>query len=696
MLLLTTPGLALAGGPPPTPKEPVNETLHGQPIVDPYRWLEGDDKGDVTPRVAAWTDAQNAHTRAVLDALPGRAKVEARLRELMEVGWVGAPTAAGPWYFNRERTGAQDQPVLLVRKGLQAEPRLLIDPNALDAKGLVSLDWFAPSPDGSLLAFGLSRAGDENSTLHLLDVATGRWLADEVPNKAGSVGWLPDGRRFVYSQLRDPKDAYSRRIRLHEVGRHHREDPILVEQHDTTWGPFAYPSRDGRWLIVGYYTSTRTNDLWVVDLDRYLREGELVRTDILVGQDASAHGSVDGDTLLLQTTLDAPRGRVFAVDLTRPERARWREVVPQPERAVIQRAHLGRGVLAVQLLDDARTRIERYTPAGEALGALELPGIGTASLVASDDRTEAFVSYTSFNEPPSIYRVDLLTGERALWRRPDVPVDPSTVEVKQVWYPSKDGTRVSMFLVHKKGLEPKGDLPVLLYGYGGFRNSMTPSFSATLFPWFEAGGVYAVPNLRGGGEYGDAWHRAGTLGQKQNTFDDFIAAAEWLVANRYTRPERLAIAGGSNGGLLTGAALVQRPDLFRAAISSVPLLDMLRYHRFLMARFWVPEYGSAEDEAAFAWLKAYSPYHHVKPGVRYPAVLLTAGENDARVHPLHARKMAAALQAATASPPGERPVLLWVDREGGHGAGKPLSLRVRDVADQRVFLMWQLGMLPPP
>jgi prolyl oligopeptidase len=685
--------LAAPGAPPATPAEPVKDTLHGQELVDPYRWLEGDDQGKVTERVATWTDAQNAYTRALLDAVPGRARIEARLRELMEVGWVGAPQAAGPFYFNRERAGPQNQPILYVREGLEATPRALLDPNALDTGGLISLDWFEPSQDGALLAFGLSRAGDENSTLHLLDVATGRWLADEVPNKAGSVGWLPDGQSFIYSQLKDPKDAYSRRIRLHRVGRHHREDPILFEQHDTTWGPFAYPSRDGRWLIHGYYTSTRSNDLWVVDLERYLRTGELVKVDIVVGQDATASGAVLGDTLYLTTTLDAPRGRVFAVDLARPERARWREVVPQPEKAVIEEASLARGQLVVRLLEDAKTKLTRYTTAGEPLGPVELPGIGTASMQVFEDRTEAFVSFASFNEPSSIYRVDLATGARTLWRRPDVPVDPSLVEVKQVWYPSKDGTRVSMFLVHKKGLTPTGEHPTLLYGYGGFGNSLTPWFSATLFPWFEAGGVYAVANLRGGGEYGDAWHKAGTLAQKQNVFDDFIGAAEWLIQSKWTKPDKLAISGGSNGGLLTGAVAVQRPELFRAVISAVPLLDMVRYHRFLMARFWVPEYGSAEDAAAFQFLRAYSPYHNVKEGVRYPAMLFTAGENDSRVHPLHARKMAAAIQAATTSPPGERPVLLWVDREAGHGAGKPLALQVRDVADQRVFLMWQLGML---
>ncbi|MDQ3441468.1 MAG: prolyl oligopeptidase family serine peptidase, partial [Planctomycetota bacterium] len=342
-------------------------------------------------------------------------------------------------------------------------------------------------------------------------------------------------------------------------------------------------------------------------------------------------------------------------------------------------------------------QIRLFDLAGASLGDLELPGIGTASLRTESDRTEAFLTFTSFNTPPTIYRMDLAApaaATRTVWDKPDVPVDPSLVDVKQVFYESKDGTRVSMFLVHKKGLALDGNNPTLLYGYGGFANSLTPWFSATMFPWFEAGGVYAIPNLRGGGEYGETWHTGGMLAQKQNTFDDFIGAAEWLIANRYTNPKRLAIMGGSNGGLLTGAALTQRPELFAAVVSAVPLLDMLRYQNFLMARYWVPEYGSAEDAEQFKFLLKYSPYQQVKPGTNYPATFLTAGENDTRVHPMHARKMAARLQAAVAPDPNADPILLWVDRDAGHGMGKPLHLRVRETADIRMFLMWQLGMLP--
>ncbi len=354
----------------------------------------------------------------------------------------------------------------------------------------------------------------------------------------------------------------------------------------------------------------------------------------------------------------------------------------------------GQGVIAVTYLKNASNVIEVFDLEGRSLGVLRQPGLGASAVAAEPDRTEAYLTFTSFNHPTAIFRVDLSqpTAEPDLWEKPDAPVDPSTVVVEQVWYPSKDGTKISMFLVHSTLVTKSRTTPTLLEGYGGFNVNETPVFSPTLFQWFEAGGLFALPNLRGGGEYGDEWHRAGMLEQKQNTFDDFIAAAEWLIAQGYTRQEHLAIRGGSNGGLLVGAAITQRPELFRAAICDVPLLDMLRYQNFLMARYWVPEYGTAEDAAQFKFLLEYSPYQHVGPGVHYPAVLLTAGEHDSRVHPMHARKMAALLQARTATDPAERPVLLWVDREAGHGQGKPLNLRLRSVVDQRSFLMWQLGM----
>ena len=688
--------------PPPTEARPVTDVLHGESVVDPYRWLEGDAKGAVTPEVTAWTDAQLAYTRQVLDNLPGRTSVEARLRELMEVGAVSAPRMRGNRYFYGKREGNENQARIFYREGPAGPPHLLLDPNTLDTKGLVTISWTVPDPAGKLLAFGMYRAGDENSTLYVLDVDSGRWLADEIPGKVGGVDWLPDSSGFFYRNLESVKDPYSGQVMFHRLGSHPRQDVRLFRQYTkeqdaklaTTYGPGFSASEDGRWGLLSYATGTSTNDLWAIDLDRYFRTGEFLKTDVIVGSDSTSRGPILGDTLFLHTTDGAKNGRVVAVDLNAPAKSGWKALIPERKDVTIRGVSLARGILVVNLLKDAATRIELYALDGKLLGELPLPGIGSASLATSPDRTEAFLTYTSFNEPSGIYRVDLATKKSELWERPKVPVDPSTVEVKQVFFASKDGTRVPMFLVYRKGLKLDGTNPTLLYAYGGFNVSQTPAFNATLFPWLEAGGVYALACLRGGGEYGDVWHEAGMLGKKQNVFDDFIAAAEWLIAQKYTKPARLAVSGGSNGGLLTGAVLTQRPELFSAVISAVPLLDMLRYQSFLMARYWIPEYGSAENADQFLFLRAYSPYQNVKKGTKYPAVLLTAGENDSRVHPLHARKMAALLQASTASDPATKPILLWVDRDAGHGQGKPLALRVRDAADQRMFLMWQLGMLP--
>jgi len=709
-------GTGLAS-PPPSDTRPVTDTLHGVELTDPYRWLEGDNAdsekmGQLTEEVISWTDAQNGYTRGVLDNLPGRRALESRLRELMEVGTVSAPRMAGDWYFFSKREGAQAQSVIYVKNGVEGEPRVLINPNALDETGLTTVSWYEPNSDGSLLAFGMYSAGDENSTLYVLDVATGQWLAEEISGKVNNVNWSPDSSGFFYHRLESVEDAYSTVFKYHVLGTHHRQDKALFRQRDigffygdlydderqaqlvTTWGPGGYASEDGKWLEVAYWTSTADTDVWFADLDQWRRTGELQLVQAAIGQGGTlGRSQFVGDTLIAETTIGAPNGRVVAIDMHNPGHENWTDLVPEHETQVVESVSFARGRVCVQYMDRAATRISMFSLKGAPLGDLELPGIGSAGLATSDDRTEAYLTFTSYNMPRSIFRVDLATGDRSLWERPEIPVNPDVITVKQVSYPSKDGTQVSMFIVHHKDVELDGDNPTILYGYGGFNISMTPYFSSTMFPFYEAGGVYAIANLRGGGEYGEEWHRSGMLAQKQNVFDDFIGAAEWLIDNGYTKPERLGIAGGSNGGLLTGAVVVQRPDLFAAAISAVPLLDMVRYQEFLMARYWVPEYGSAEDPEQFEFIRKYSPYHNVTPGTKYPAVLFTAGENDTRVHPLHARKMAALMQASTGSDPDEDPILLWVNREAGHGQGKPLHLRVRDVADQRIFMMWQLGML---
>ena len=519
---------------------------------------------------------------------------------------------------------------------------------------------------------------------------------DPRQGEPASTG-CPDSSGFIYRRLSDVENPYSGVIQFHEVGRHHRQDPVLFAQYTegplaTTWGPYPIVDPEADWMAVIYFTGTDSNDLWIYDLAHWRQTGELKKTDLAMGEKARFTPIFTTAGMLVETTLGAPNKRIAAVDLANPALESWRDVVPERPDAVIQSVSVARDRLAVRYLENASTRIELFDFAGKSQGDVALPGIGSASLATEHDSTEAFLSFESFNEPDSIYRVDLASGERSLWARPEVPVDPAAIAVEQVFYTSKDGTRVPMFLVHRKGLEQNGKNPTILYGYGGFNISETPRFQATRFPWLEAGGVYAVANLRGGGEYGEEWHRAGMLENKQNVFDDFIAAAEWLIANGYTNRDQLGICGGSNGGLLIGAAVVQRPELFSAVVSAVPLLDMLRYQHFLMARYWVPEYGSAENPEQLPYLLAYSPYQNVEPGTRYPAVLLTAGDNDSRVHPLHARKMTARLQAATASDTATEPILLWVEGDVGHGRGKPLALRQRDAADLLGFMGWQLGL----
>jgi prolyl oligopeptidase len=702
--------------PPPTKVQPVREVLHGVEVVDPYRWLEGSAAPEMAKpdpqldaRVSAWTDAQNAYSRSVLDNLPGRKELEARIKALTSKGgFRGAPAVRGRRLFYFQHDADQNQGVLVTSEEGGA-PRTLVDPNQLDASGLTTLAWFRPSPDGRLVAFGLFRAGDENATLHLLETDSGKRLPDEIRNKVREVDWLPDGSGFVYNNLEDLKDPYSRRIRFHKVGTDPAQDRVLLEQPKegpaaSTWGPFGHLSQDGHWLLLGQWTGSNSNDLWVLDFRQWLETGAAAPPKprpIFVGKAAQAGlpdvyrdtDPVAGDTLYMSTTLDALNRRVVAVDLKDPAPARWRELIPERKASLVSISQVG-DLLAATYVQDAGTRIELFGLDGKPRGPLALPGsgIGSADLSGGPESPAAWLSYTSFDEPPSVYRVDLHTGERKLWWRQETPFDPSTLEVKQVWYPSKDGTRVSMFVVHRKGIKLDGCNPTILEGYGGFSVSATPYFSSGNVPWFELGGVYALPNLRGGGEYGEAWHEAGMLEKKQNVFDDFIAAGEWLIANGYTRPERLGIAGASNGGLLTGAVLTQRPELVSAVVADVPLLDMLRFHNFLRARNWVSEYGSSADPKQFPYLLRYSPYQNVKKGTKYPATLLTAGEQDDRVHALHARKMTALLQASTASDPEKEPILLLVDRESGHGMGAPVDKQLQGLIDHLSFFGWQLGV----
>jgi prolyl oligopeptidase len=679
---------------PPTKSEPIVEKLHGVEIVDDYRWLEALEKD--SSEVTEWTTLQNDHTRSVLGKLPCRDALAKAIEPWMTLGAVGAPTMTDAGYFYSERTGKQNQAVVKFRKTRDGEPRTLLDVNALDAKGLTSLDWWRPNEQGTLMAFGTSQKGSEMSELHILDVETGKWLDDTIPGKVSFSGWMPDGRSFFYSALRDVTAPYSRETRQHLVGRLSAQDPVVVKQTNPSEIPSAGPSTDGKWLIGSLSKGWQANDLWIAPLAPWLEKGELRKTVLAEGLDGRFDPiDVIGNTLYITTSFGSPKGSVVAIDLAKPAREHWKTILPERADMVLEGVawakDSAKDCFVTSWSKDVCSRFEVMDLSGKVLREIPLPGLGTASISTDHRRSEAFVTYTSFDAPRTIYATDVSDPKFTLWAKTEIPGDLSAYTVEQRRAKSKDGTEVPMFIVRRRDMKLDGANPTLLYAYGGFNVSLTPAFNGTLVPWLDAGGVYVVANLRGGGEYGEDWHRAGMQANKQNVFDDFYACAEWLIANKYTSASRLAIEGGSNGGLLTGVASTQRPDLFAAAIVAVPLLDMLRYQDFLIARYWVPEYGSSEDAAQFRTLYAYSPYHNIRKGAKYPALLVTAGENDSRVHPLHARKFVARMQALAANDFPNDPIMLWVDRDAGHGQGKPLAKRIEDEVDQWSFVMWQTG-----
>lgn len=681
--------------PPLTPRDEVADVWHGERVVDPYRWLEDTE----SERTRAWTDAQNARTRSVLDALPQRRHFAARLHELLSVGLLDTPRPINGHVFHTRRSGSQRQAILYVRDTVDGDDRALVDPNQLDTSGLVTIDWYFASPDARYVAYGLSRGGDEMSTLHVIEVASGRELSERIPHtQRSTVAWAGDG--FYYGANPSPgsvppgDEHYHRRIRFHRLG----DDPARDEtvfgegrpKEDMLW---VRASPNARFVLFHAFKGWTQSDVYVLDR-RAPERGLRVVTE---GEPGITEGVARDDAIWLRTNLDTPNYQVARAEYEAPERARWRTIVPESEHA-IEEFHVTRDRIAVITLVRATSRVDIWTKDGRHERAVTLPGLGKVEFVYGDPVGDLVgFTYESFTQPPVAFIADARTGgAREIVRLPAPHgFDPSTVAVEQIAYPSKDGTEITMFLVHRNAVRPNGAVPTVLSGYGGFNISRTPQYAAGAAAWVEAGGLFAWPNLRGGGEYGERWHRDGMLERKQNVFDDFHAAAEALVARGWTRSDRLGVSGGSNGGLLTGVALTQRPELFGAIYCAVPLLDMLRYQNFLIARFWIAEYGSAEDAEQYRWLRAYSPYHHVQDGVRYAAVLFTTAEGDSRVDPMHARKMAALLQAQSAEDP-DATVLLRVDRDAGHGIGKPLDKQVDDLADQYSFLAWRLGLQPAP
>ena len=675
---------------PPTRSEDVVEEIHGVSVPDSYRWLEDADSAEVQ----AWMKDQDTFARDHLARLPGRERLAERLRRILYVDSASVPSRHGARIFFTRRAAGQEKAVLYWRPAAGGPDHVLVDPNTLSEDGRVSLGDWVPSRDGTTLAYALSVNNADEATLHVMDVDSRRVSdVDRIEGaKYAHPSWTPEGDGFYYTWLStDPSIPVAERpghaeVRFHALGTDPAADPVIRERTgDPEW--FVWPSLswDGRWLFYNLSSFSR-DDIFFRDLRRPDSPWQV----LVAGVDANFSVEAWDDRFYVRTDDGAPRGRVLRVDPEAPARERWTEIVPERAGAVLEGASVVGGHLALTYLRDAASELEVRTLDGETVRGVPLPGIGSSGgIQGNPDEDEAWFAFNSFTTPPEIHRISIATGETELWFRTDVPVDTGPYTVDQVFYRSKDGTRVPMFVGHRRDLPRDGTAPFLLYGYGGFSVNLQPSFRGTLFPWLEAGGGFAVANLRGGAEYGEDWHRSGMLGNKQNVFDDFIAAAEHLVAEGWTIPERLAIEGGSNGGLLVGAALTQRPELFRAVICSVPLLDMVRYHLFGSGRTWVSEYGSAERKEDFGWLFAYSPYHHVERGTAYPAVFFDSSDSDDRVDPLHARKMAAALQAASA---GDGPVLLRIEANSGHGGADLVRSTVERYTDAYAFLVDQLGV----
>ncbi len=684
-----------SSGPPKAKVAPVEDTVQGHKIVDPYRYLENSSD----PDTERFVDQELAYTRTLLDPLPGRDKINARLTQLLAIGTVGAPQMAGTYYFYQRRDAGQNQPVFYVRDSLNGEDRVLLDPNKLSADATVALDWWFPSHDGKYVAYGTSPSGSEESTLRIIETATGRQLPDTIDRtRFTSLAWLKDNSGFYYTRhphkgdVPSGEEVYHVKAFYHQLGADPAKDPLIYEDKSNPQHiPDILLSDDDRWLLIDVEEGWSKTDMYLLD-----RHSNNPPVELTTGKEFLYGGDFFQGKLYITTNEDAPHFRVFVADVTNPKRANWKELVPETD-AVLQNASVTGGKLFLQYEHNVASELKIFSLDGKHLADIPQPAIGNVpSASGRYDHNEIFYAFMSFTVPPCVYRYDLASGKSSLWARVDAPsIDPSAYDVRQEWYHSKDGTKIPMFIVSKKGLVKNGQNPTLLTGYGGFNIAMSPGFNRSAFLWMEHGGVYAVANLRGGNEFGEDWHRAGMLEKKQNVFDDFIAAAEYLISEKYTDKDHLAIYGGSNGGLLMGAMITQRPDLFRAVVCQVPLLDMLRYQNFQIAKLWIPEYGSADDPKQFDFLYAYSPYHHVKAGQEYPAILFMTADTDTRVDPMHAKKMTALMQAeAKNGDSKERPILLRIDTKAGHGQGKPVAKQVEDSTDMYSFLFWQLGVKP--
>jgi prolyl oligopeptidase len=684
---------------PPTRRVDQVDTLHGTRVEDPYRWLEADLR--TSREVADWVAAQNQVTAAYLQSIPARAAIKRRLTELWNYEKVSPPRrVAGRFYVFTRNDGFQGQDVVYTAATADAEPMVLLDPNAWTAAGTAALAGMEFSPDGKYLAYGVSESGSDWISWRVLDVATRRPLADDVRwTKFAGVSWAADGSGFYYSRYPEPEPGEKYRavprdqkLYFHRLGTPQTDDALIYARPDQpSWIVAARVTADGRYLVVRLAEGGRSRNTRYVCKDLRRPGGPFTE---LIGSAAAIYRFIDNDgpVFYFQTDQGAPRGRVIAVDTRAPDRKDWKTVVPEGGATLLLVDLIG-GRLVCNYFEDVHTRLKVFLPDGTFVREVPLPGVGTAGgIEGGRSDTEFTFAYLSFATPPTVYRHDLVTGKTTLWRKPRVKFNPDDYEVKQVFYTSKDGARVPIFLTHKKGLKRDGNNPTLLHGYGGFNLSLAPDFDPAWLGWMELGGVLAVANIRGGGEYGREWHRAALKQNRQKAYDDFIAAAEYLIAQKVTRPAKLAIHGSSNGGLLVGACLVQRPELYGACLPDVGTLDMLRFHKFGVGPYTVSEHGSPDDPDEFRALRAISPYHNVKEGVKYPATLVTTADTDERAVPMHSFKFAARLQHCQA---GDAPVLLRVESGAGHGGAGTTSRQIEAAADRWAFLIQTLGVAVP-
>jgi prolyl oligopeptidase len=670
------------------------DNYHGSLVSDPYRWLEDPN----TQETKDWVEAQNQVTFAYLNQIPHREKIKQRLTQLWDYEKYSIPFKQGEEqrYFYFKNDGLQNQSVLYTLKHLADEPRILLDPNQLSMDGTVALSGIAVSEDGKLLAYGLSTAGSDWQEWKVRDVETGEDLEDHLRwIKFSGASWTSDHQGFFYSRYDEPNEKtkledvnYYQKLYYHQLGTPQTADLLIYHRPDQKeWGFSGNVTEDGRYLIISVWLGTDTKNL-VFYKDLTNPKAEVVE---LINQFEANYSFIDNEDGLFyfRTDLNAPRGRVIAIDPENPASENWQEIIPQAAET-LESVGILNNQFVLDYLQDAHTQIKIFDLHGGFVREVDLPGLGSAAGFGGKrhDR-ETFYIFTSFTIPGTIYRYDMVTGKSEVFRQPKIDFDPTNYETKQVFYHSHDGTQVPMFITHKKDIQLNGKNPTYLYGYGGFNVSLKPTFSVNNLIWLEMGGVYAIPNIRGGGEYGEEWHQGGMKEKKQNVFDDFIAAAEWLIANEYTESTKIAIAGGSNGGLLVGACMTQRPELFGAALPAVGVMDMLRFHKFTIGWAWVSEYGSAETPEEFKFLSAYSPLHNIKPGTAYPATLITTADHDDRVVPAHSFKFAAALQANQV---GDAPILIRIETKAGHGAGKPTTKIIQEAADKYAFLVQVLGV----